>query len=292
MKLRTENPWLKISIITFILCLLIVIDITHLFKTLHALEQKNAALTNEINALQTSLAKSNIASNEALRLTNSYREALQKLSNIADISLVLKILADAAKFSNAEFDNFKPQNEKNYDFFTIKPFSIEIYGSYFELNNFLYSLTVSKIPMTLTRLNMQPVIDDNSSENKILLKADFDFYILRCCFSSKPQLENPVNFASKTFAANLKDPFASFYTQGKNESLAMWHVQELQMLGTIFSSDKIWAIVGTPLGNSYHVTIGDRIGKNNSVITKITANQIITDNSNEYLFANKPSLKT
>jgi len=64
----------------------------------------------------------------------------------------------------------------------------------------------------------------------------------------------------------------------KNKSnLYLWSMQELHFVGNIKQHNKIIGFVTDPMGETHQVTIGDKIGLKQNIITNITETGIITN---------------
>lgn len=64
----------------------------------------------------------------------------------------------------------------------------------------------------------------------------------------------------------------------KNKSnLYLWSMQELQFVGSVKQHNKITGFVTDPMGETHQITIGDKIGLKQDVITDINENGITTN---------------
>lgn len=89
-------------------------------------------------------------------------------------------------------------------------------------------------------------------------------------------------------AGNLTDPFAPFNLkpQGENkggpqpdmnrrkEPLEEYPLDSLRMVGTLSRGNQSWAVIQAPDGAVYRAKVGDRMGQNFGMVTKIREEQI------------------
>jgi type IV pilus assembly protein PilP len=93
------------------------------------------------------------------------------------------------------------------------------------------------------------------------------------------KIQEPFHYA----AANLADPFASFNLkpQGRGgrdlrpdrgrrkEPLEDYPLDSLKMVGTLMRGKQAWAVIQAPDGTVHRAKIGDHLGQNFGMITKI-----------------------
>lgn len=51
-------------------------------------------------------------------------------------------------------------------------------------------------------------------------------------------------------------------------------VQSLKLIGILSKGNKIWAMITTPEGKMYKITVGTRVGNNYALVTQITQNNV------------------
>ena len=109
----------------------------------------------------------------------------------------------------------------------------------------------------------------------------------------KPKVEPlPEIKMQETFiynAANLADPFASFNLkpQGpksasgprpdpnrRKEPLEDYPLDSLKMVGTLMRGKQAWAVIQAPDGTVYRAQVGDHLGQNSGMISKITEEKV------------------
>jgi type IV pilus assembly protein PilP len=90
-------------------------------------------------------------------------------------------------------------------------------------------------------------------------------------------------------ATNLSDPFASFNlkpkstanatgprpdTNRRKEPLEDFPLDALKMVGTLSRGKQSWAIIQAPDGNVHRVQVGDHMGQNFGMVSKITEDKV------------------
>ena len=110
----------------------------------------------------------------------------------------------------------------------------------------------------------------------------------------KPRVEPlPEIKMQETFlynSANLSDPFATFNLrpqQGqktasgprpdpnrRKEPLEDYPLDALKMVGTLMRGKQVWAIIQAPDGTVYRAQVGDHMGQNSGMVSKISEEKI------------------
>lgn len=109
------------------------------------------------------------------------------------------------------------------------------------------------------------------------------------------QLSNTVQVPDKATAApnntapttpgntttNNRNPFQADMNNAKNsatspsQTINQYSISDLQMVGTITTDAQQYALIASPDGNTCTVKTGDTIGKENAIVTSISAEQVI-----------------
>jgi hypothetical protein len=131
------------------------------------------------------------------------------------------------------------------------------------LNNILFELTYLRID----ELTIQP----STVEKQLAMSLTITFY---------PDMNHTRQLDSlKKIDITHRNIFDDI---GQIADLTSWELHELKLLGTIKKNNRIYGIVADPSDNIYQVTIGEKIGINQNIITAIS-NCDITTNTREQL---------
>lgn len=277
---KTRLAFIITSIIFFLL--FYNLDLAQLKHDLEILTHKNYLLKREIQTLKIKIQKVNLLKNQAKTLNKKYNDILTQAPVNNDFASFLKIIDKTAKYSQVELSSIKPQVENNSSDFLVIPLSIAVIGSYTELANFISYLNQSQFLLVIKKFNIEPLANDIEDNKKVALNALIELYIIKIPANRSYLKQNKINLTN-LHIKSLRDPFNLKTLNDKLIALTSWQIQELQMIGTITQDNKTWAIVRTPSGDAYHVTLGDMLGKNKSIINKISDSTIFTNNPNEIL---------
>jgi len=285
---QQQKNWVFVFILNlFIFLLFYFFDLSHLQQELSEIRLQNMHLETQIKQLQLILRKTNTFKHLKADLTKNLQDSIKQVSTTFDFSVFLKIAGKAAKLSEVNVDSITPQNEYHSQDFIIKPIEVLISGSYAELANFIFYLCKSQILFLIKQMDLQVESTDDSKNKQLNMKVIFEFYSINN-FSSSSLIQNKKmpNLSYQKSKLVLSDPFNFANFKDKTTSLTAWQVQDLQMIGSIIQDNKTWGVVLTPIGETYHVAIGDLLGKNKSKIVRITASEIYTSNENDFLLTN------
>lgn len=121
---------------------------------------------------------------------------------------------------------------------------------------------------------------------------DLRDFVKNAYADKKPKVEPlPEIKMQETFiynSANLTDPFASFNLkpQGqksasgprpgdrRKEPLEEYPLDSLKMVGTLMRGKQVWAVIQAPDGTVHRAQIGDHLGQNSGMISKIVEEKI------------------
>lgn len=89
------------------------------------------------------------------------------------------------------------------------------------------------------------------------------------------------NFATK-FQTDGRDPFASLAAASNskkypNSILQQYTLDSLTLVGIVEHDKKAWALLRAPDEKIYRITVGNRIGNQQSLITKISGNTVFLE---------------
>lgn len=219
------------------------------------LKKTNLLLAHHLQTAKQSLQqKASLINNQRmLRKQIKY----QSLFNQQILLVDLTHAANLAKISITAI----PQNKNSINLTAV--------GNYQQLVQLMHLVTQIPYPLAFSQLTLTP------KATKLLLHASYTVYL-----TPFPTLTPvPTMFTLENSA--LHDPFAL----NKNQlPLSVWPSNALRFIGTLQQNQKIWAIISDPNGVIHHVTLGAAIGIDQSPITKITAEEIITKNPNDDLY--------
>lgn len=79
--------------------------------------------------------------------------------------------------------------------------------------------------------------------------------------------------------SHLRNPFQNPYAQKPrknypNAVLKTYPLDSLRLVGTLGNKNNMWAIITTPEGKTYKVSVDMRIGTNQALVTKILKNSV------------------
>jgi type IV pilus assembly protein PilP len=87
------------------------------------------------------------------------------------------------------------------------------------------------------------------------------------------------NFVTTYQTIDTRDPFSSLESTGSpknypNSILQQYTLDSLKLVGILEHKNKRWAMVTAPDEKIYRITVGTRIGKQQSLVTKIAGNSV------------------
>lgn len=145
-------------------------------------------------------------------------------------------------------------------------------GTYQQLVQFTQLLTQIPYPLEFNALSLTP------STTSSLLALHAHCIVHPTPFATEAPY-HPTFVLPKNL--DLRDPFSM---NEKNLPLTVWSSNALHFIGIIKQNEKIWAIITDPNGVTHHATLGTPIGLDQSLIIKITAEEITTKNPNANLY--------
>jgi len=152
-------------------------------------------------------------------------------------------------------------------------FDLTAIGNYQQLGQFMQLLTQIPYPLAWNNWGLTPKLTS---------------LLFHAIFIITPSVTTTI---SPSLVFTLSQSFISrdpFMLQEQKIPLAMWPVNALRFVGVLRQDAKIWAILSDPNGGIHHVTLGTPIGLEKSPIIKITAQEIVAQNSKqEMIFLSK-----
>lgn len=90
------------------------------------------------------------------------------------------------------------------------------------------------------------------------------------------------NFATTFQTTDTRDPFSSLDAVAAaknypNSILQQYTLDSLRLVGILEHGKKKWAMLSAPDEKIYRISIGTRIGKQQSLVTKITGNSVVVE---------------
>lgn len=99
--------------------------------------------------------------------------------------------------------------------------------------------------------------------------------------NEKPVAVTIKNIAQQSYRfANKRSPFALLKKNAEakkhypNAILSDYDIQSLKLVGILSEDKKNWAMITTPDGKLYKITIGARVGNNYALVTQINQNNV------------------
>lgn len=264
--LRKMNTYIKQSGVSLILGILFIIsgykvDLSFSYKKLFLIEKQIATIKNQ---LQTK---------KMLMQQNRSRFETQFIPLVPDrgIADILDPLEKALATAQVDLNSIEPQEAKENQWVKIYPIKVEIKGEYKNLLQLINQLLHLPVLTTIEDLNLQKKQEEKNNENLCL-------QILLMVYKNKYRtVQNPTNLSIPLSRRDIFKPEIS----AKN--LNLWSTKELCFLGLIKLGKMVLGIISDPLGEIYHVKVGDKIGLNQSEIMAIDAAGIRTTEQSDYI---------
>lgn len=94
-----------------------------------------------------------------------------------------------------------------------------------------------------------------------------------------PEPLSAEDFTTTFQTVETRDPFTSLETMSNskkypNSILQQYTLESLRLIGVLEHGAKKWAVITAPDEKIYRITVGTRIGKQQSLVTKITPNTV------------------
>ena len=190
---------------------------------------------------------------------------------------VLNGLEKAIFEARVEPSLFEPQVSRENEFLIAYPIKLEISGGYKNLIIFINNMLKQPYLVVIEETNLQKkVINNIDNLNMQVLLAVYK--------NKKIETRSMINKLVSFIQIPERDIFKQSNI-GKN--LFLWSSKELRFLGLIKQSGIIFGIISDPLGGVHRVVVGDKIGLNQSKITAIDENGVITVNQSENVYRGK-----
>ncbi|MGB6976718.1 MAG: pilus assembly protein PilP [Gammaproteobacteria bacterium] len=265
-------------------------------KLRHRLEQTQQARTSAAQAIataQTQLTNYQYLQTQFDGWQRRFGKALQPLSQPLTLSNILQQLSAQAEQQGLKLQTMIPLKSRTNDVFTIQPIQLNALSNYASFIRFIAQL--DKLSVLLKVANFALV----SNNEHALPTATLTIEVYK--FASEPSATktsenkfttilkklNDLPFPAVSLhspALPMRDPFAQT-TLAKNQRhckqqplLTCFPLNDYRVLGVIQQNQQFWAIVLDPQGNLHQVTIGTRLGDQESHISHIDTQAIILTN--------------
>jgi len=210
-------------------------------------------------------------------LPAQYVAKSDELKSGFEVINVLNGLEKAIFEARVEPSLFEPQVSRENEFLIAYPIKLEISGGYKNLIIFINNMLKQPYLVVIEETNLQKkVINNIDNLNMQVLLAVYK--------NKKIETRSMINKLVSFIQIPERDIFKQSNI-GKN--LFLWSSKELRFLGLIKQSGITFGIISDPLGGVHRVVVGDKMGLNQSKITAIDENGVITVNQSENVYRGK-----
>jgi len=284
----------------FLIVLLFYIGIINSLQyNINNKRQENSQINNLIK-------KKKINTNSALSSRGAERQIYHRQLSINNILNTLEVSANKTQtiIQKIEKYNYKPSSL--WDSYQI---DLTVAGQYQHIINFINIIVQYYNFITFNELDLQK-INTSPLEDEFTLNINLTIYhnktntTTNSALSSRGEFASPRDPEQSNSAADLEKVEKSGsrglrhgttimnrqlpaknndliiqlknYPQ-HNSNLYSWSMQELQFVGSIKQLNKTIGFIVDPMGETHQITIGDKIGLKQEVITNINENGITTN---------------
>jgi hypothetical protein len=237
-----------------ILLLFYTIGIKPLQHIINNKQQQNYQIDTAIN-------QRNLAKNNTILTTTTITKPTISIANILN---TLELCANKTQTIIQTIEKYSCQADCLWDIYQIE---LTVAGQYQSIINFINTIMQHYCLTTFDEFELQK-ITASPLEDEFTLNTTIIIYQLS---PRGAERQIPHEQLSNYFITTPKD----FIKNRGN--LSLWSLSELQFIGSIKQQHKIIGFVTDPMGETHQVTIGDKIGLQQALITNINESGIITN---------------
>ena len=242
-------------------------DIIFLYKKIEALQKQ---IANTEKQIQTKRQAISMEQGSKL-LPAPLAERLVRPASGLEVISILEILENAVVAARVTSSLFESEALQEDEWFLIYPVKLEIKGTYKKLLMFINNVLRLPYLVTIEDLNLQKKKDDDAD--------DLNMLVFLTVYKNKHSVAGKIKSAS--IHISERDIFKQ---EIYKKNLYLWLSKELQFLGLITQAKTTFGVVSDPMGGIYRVTIGDKIGLNQSKITAVDECSITTTKKEDNIY--------
>lgn len=263
------SKWQRVGIV-FILS--VIFMAAWYFLDLMLLQKKAVKIQKEIYGLQNSISKKVYLLKQEKILQKKF--SLMKTKNAKpqfnfNYHGVFSKIENLCHESQVELVEFKPQNFYNKNKLIVCPLTIKFNGRYKNL-----SLFISKVLELDFWVGLKTVVIKGLDDADDILEMQIKLVVYKKNKDSQKILANNKNVIQSPI---LYHPNRDIFRRiNKGDGIYLWPAKELFFLGLIEQDNIRFGVVKDPVGNIHKLTVGDKVGPNQSKIMAINKAGIIT----------------
>lgn len=140
-------------------------------ETLENLEKKEVTLKKDFEDKQKKASNLKAYEEQLDEMRETFGSMLKSLPDNTEVENILVEISRAASANNLEILQFKPEGEKNKDFYAEYPIGMKLKGTYIELTGFLSAVAGLERIVTLHDMQLTP---ETSDEAEGVIKIDLN----------------------------------------------------------------------------------------------------------------------
>ncbi len=286
---------IALSLIIFIVIVLLgyFYDTVKQQKTISKLKNHKATLITQLADLELAVKKQQLITHNLATLEQYLATRIKNSVTHLDQSKLLKQLQELGAKQQIDFNYIKPNSLKIKPYYTLLPIEMSLTGDYHHIALFISDLSNMQQPFLMTEFMFKHA---PNSDNLMSLVMSGDVYMLND--NKKETTYYPEHILKNVKGATVslptkveeikynklssRDPFAKLKAvipnNYPNVILREFPLSKIMVSGTITTDRKKWAII-MPIGSkddkmTHNVSIGERVGQSQALITGIKPYEI------------------
>ena len=214
-------------------------------------QQENIQINNLIK-------KKNLTEHDTILNKNTPNKPSISINNILN---TLEVSANKTQTIIQKIEKYNYRSDYLWDSYQI---DLTVAGQYQYIINFINTIVQHYCLITFDEFELQK-INNSPLEDEFTLNSNITIYYSKIN-APHEQLQKNNYFINQP--KNYKKNKSNLYS---------WSMQELQFVGSIKQHNKIIGFITDPLGETHQITIGDKIGLKQDIITNINETGITTN---------------